>query len=177
MKIRSRCPLYHSNGNVVPKQLDEQLEREFNRLLEATAFMAHTLKLKKPSGAEFSLGEAMDIVIKLQEKAVLERQWQMWKKLFEMQEKQKAVQRRLFDVRQKINFINLDVKEAQKVKQIRIDNLLEENGAGDASEFPNNDCDLVLEFAVRSKKKKRKLIENRLKKLIEKGEKNRKILI
>ena len=30
-KIAQKCPLYESNGNTVPKDKDDMVEREFNR--------------------------------------------------------------------------------------------------------------------------------------------------
>ncbi|KAJ9591190.1 hypothetical protein L9F63_002261 [Diploptera punctata] len=67
-KIKQKCPLYESNGNTVPKDKDEMVEREFNRLLEATSYLSHQLDLNYASGKPVSLGQALEWVIKLQEK-------------------------------------------------------------------------------------------------------------
>ena len=50
------------------------VEREFNRLLEATSYLSHTLDFNYCSGKPVSLGQSMEWVIKLQEKHVKERQ-------------------------------------------------------------------------------------------------------
>lgn len=40
------------------------VEREFNRLLEATSYMSHQLDLNFLSGKPVSLGEALELIIK-----------------------------------------------------------------------------------------------------------------
>ena len=54
-KISQKCPLYESNGTTVPKDKDEMVEREFNRLLEATSYLSHQLDFnycnKEPVGS------------------------------------------------------------------------------------------------------------------------------
>ena len=42
------------------------VEREFNRLLEATSYLSHTLDFNYCSGKPVSLGQSMEWVIKLQ---------------------------------------------------------------------------------------------------------------
>lgn len=42
-RIRQKCPLYQSCGVTVDKDKDEMVEREFNRLLEATSYLSHQL--------------------------------------------------------------------------------------------------------------------------------------
>ena len=89
-KISQKCPLYESNGNTVPKDKDDMVEREFNRLLEATSYLSHTLDFNYCSGKPVSLGQSMEWVIKLQEKHVKERQIKHWKEIIALQEKLKA---------------------------------------------------------------------------------------
>ena len=48
----------------VPKEKDEMVEREFNRLLEATSYMSHQLDFGFINGKPVSLGQALEIVIK-----------------------------------------------------------------------------------------------------------------
>ena len=36
-KIKQKCPLYDNYGKMIPKDRDESLEKEFNKLLEATS--------------------------------------------------------------------------------------------------------------------------------------------
>jgi len=41
------------------------VEREFNRLLEATSYMSHQMDFNTVSGKPVSLGQALELVIKL----------------------------------------------------------------------------------------------------------------
>lgn len=65
----------------VPKDKDEMVEREFNRLLEATSYLSHQLDFNYVgSGGQsgntrpVSLGQALEWVIRLQEQGVKQRQ-------------------------------------------------------------------------------------------------------
>lgn len=48
----------------VLKDKDEMVEREFNRLLEATSFLSHQLDFNYVDNRPISLGEALEWVIK-----------------------------------------------------------------------------------------------------------------
>ena len=48
----------------VPKDKDEMVEREFNRLLEASSYMSHQMDFNNVSGKSVSLGQALELVIK-----------------------------------------------------------------------------------------------------------------
>ncbi len=50
------------------------VEREFNRLLEATSYLSHSLDFNYCNGKPVSLGQALEWVIKLQDKHVKEKQ-------------------------------------------------------------------------------------------------------
>lgn len=69
----------------VPKDKDEMVEREFNRLLEATSYLSHQLDFNYVGSAAgttsqgtttrpVSLGQALEWVIRLQEQGVKQRQ-------------------------------------------------------------------------------------------------------
>lgn len=73
-RIRQKCPLYESNGETVDKDKDEMVEREFNRLLEATSYLSHQLDFNYAGNKPVSLGQALEWIIKLQEKLVKEKQ-------------------------------------------------------------------------------------------------------
>lgn len=90
-KIKQKCPLYESNGNTVPKEKDEKIEREFNRLLEATSFISHQIDFNYVNNKPVSLGEALEWVIKLQEKQVKEEQVKYLNEIHALVEKQKGV--------------------------------------------------------------------------------------
>ena len=49
----------------VPKDKDEMVEREFNRLLEATSFLSHQLDCNFINNKPLSLGQSLEAVIKL----------------------------------------------------------------------------------------------------------------
>ncbi|XP_066922413.1 lysine-specific histone demethylase 1A-like isoform X2 [Clytia hemisphaerica] len=63
-KIRQRCPLYECNGQMVRKDKDELVEREFNRLLESTSYLSHVLGFNALFQKPLSLGNAIELVIK-----------------------------------------------------------------------------------------------------------------
>lgn len=70
------------------------MEREFNRLLESTSYLSHQLDFNYAGNTPVSLGQALEWVIKLQEKHVKEKQVQhlnshiaLQKSLFENQKK------------------------------------------------------------------------------------------
>lgn len=48
----------------VPKDKDEMVEREFNRLLEATSYLSHQMDFNMVNGKPASLGQALEVVIK-----------------------------------------------------------------------------------------------------------------
>lgn len=48
----------------VPKEKDEMVEKEFNRLLEATSYLSHQLDFNYCNGKPVSLGHALEWVIK-----------------------------------------------------------------------------------------------------------------
>ena len=48
----------------VPKDKDEMVEREFNRLLEATSYMSHQMDFNFITGKPVSLGHSLELVIK-----------------------------------------------------------------------------------------------------------------
>jgi len=101
-KISQKCPLYESNGTTVAKDKDEMVEKEFNRLLEATSYLSHQLDFNYCNGEPVSLGEAMEWVIKLQEKNVKEKQLKYWKEMITVQDQLKQNQNRIYTVREKL---------------------------------------------------------------------------
>lgn len=131
-KIRQKCPLYESNGGTVPKDKDEMVEREFNRLLEATSYLSHQLDFNFTNNKPVSLGQALEWVIKLQEKNVKEKQIQHWKAVIALQERLKANQNRVVAVKEQIKETHEQHKELNDSKPQR---------------------DIIQEFAVRSKQR------------------------
>uniref|UniRef100_A0A1B6F811 Lysine-specific histone demethylase n=2 Tax=Cuerna arida TaxID=1464854 RepID=A0A1B6F811_9HEMI len=131
-KIRQKCPLYESNGGTVPKDKDEMVEREFNRLLEATSYLSHQLDFNFANSKPVSLGQALEWVIKLQEKNVKEKQVQHWKAVIALQDRLKANQARMLAVKDQIKELHHQHKELLESKAQR---------------------DITQEFVVRSKQR------------------------
>ncbi|KAK6170755.1 hypothetical protein SNE40_019068 [Patella caerulea] len=115
-KIKQKCPLYESNGATVPKEKDEMVEREFNRLLETTSYLSHQMDFNYIDSKPAALGQALEAVIKLQEKHVKEKQCEHQRHIIELQEKLKKNQSQLLLVKDKVEEINKQWKEASEVK-------------------------------------------------------------
>lgn len=116
-RIRQKCPLYQSTGATVDKDKDEMVEREFNRLLEATSYLSHQLDFNYAGNKPVSLGQALEWVIKLQEKHVKEKQIQHLKAVITLQEKLKANQSQLIEIKNKIRETNEKIKELAAVEK------------------------------------------------------------
>merc|ERR1719419_77324 len=130
-KISQKCPLYESNGSTVPKEKDEMVEREFNRLLESTSYLSNRLDFNSLNGRAVSLGQALELVIKMQEKHVKEKQIEHQKEIIQLQEKLKSNLARQIEVSDNIMALQEQYKKASQVKN----------------------RDVTAEFAVRSKRR------------------------
>ncbi|KAK9874784.1 hypothetical protein WA026_005590 [Henosepilachna vigintioctopunctata] len=116
-RIRQKCPLYQSTGVTVDKDKDEMVEREFNRLLEATSYLSHQLDFNYAGNKPVSLGQALEWVIKLQEKHVKEKQIQHLKAVISLQEKLKVNQKNLVDAKIRIREASVKVKEFAAIEK------------------------------------------------------------
>lgn len=72
--IKQSCRLYGPDGKSISSLKDEMVEREFNRLLESTSYLSHQLDFNYAGNTPVSLGQALEWIIKLQEKHVKEKQ-------------------------------------------------------------------------------------------------------
>ncbi|XP_072390356.1 lysine-specific histone demethylase 1A [Diabrotica undecimpunctata] len=120
-RIRQKCPLYQSNGVTVDKDKDEMVEREFNRLLEATSYLSHQLDFNYAGNKPVSLGQALEWVIKLQEKNVKEKQIQHLKSVITLQEKLKGSQQMMTNVKEKMKEIKTKVDEMAVIEKRNTD--------------------------------------------------------
>ncbi|XP_035685902.1 lysine-specific histone demethylase 1A-like isoform X6 [Branchiostoma floridae] len=131
-KIRQKCPLHEGDGQttagcqtqegrckLVSKDKDEMVEREFNRLLEATSYLSHHLDFNYLEGKPVSLGQALELVIKLQEKHVKEKQCEHIRNIIKLQEEMKGNQQKLSSLYEKIKELHGQWKEASEVKPPR----------------------------------------------------------
>ncbi|KAK3739031.1 hypothetical protein QZH41_010497 [Actinostola sp. cb2023] len=100
-RIKQKCPLYETQGKPVPKDKDEMVEREFNRLLEATSYLSHHLDFNYMNGKPVSLGHALELVIKLQEKQVKEQQIEHSKKILSIQDLMKENLAKMLSLQEK----------------------------------------------------------------------------
>lgn len=101
-KIRQKCPLFECNGQMVQKEKDELVEREFNRLLESTSYLSHVLGFNALFSKPLSLGNAIELVIKLMEKQVKEKQCEHSRKIMELQNTLREVQDEMMKLLDKI---------------------------------------------------------------------------
>lgn len=114
-KISQKCPLYESNGNTVPKDKDDMVEREFNRLLEATSYLSHSLDFNYCNKKPVSLGQSMEWIIKLQEKHVKEKQIQHWKEIIGLQDKLKTNQNKILTIADKVEEVRKQFLELEGI--------------------------------------------------------------
>ncbi|XP_068209692.1 lysine-specific histone demethylase 1A-like [Palaemon carinicauda] len=119
VRIKQKCPLYESNGNTVLKDKDEMVEREFNRLLEATSFLSHQLDFNYIDNRPISLGEGLEWVINLQEKNVKEKQVTHWKTVVKLQEKLKMVLNKLHSLHDKIGQLHKEHEQLTEKRNSR----------------------------------------------------------
>ncbi|UYV73518.1 KDM1A [Cordylochernes scorpioides] len=111
----------------VPKDKDEMVEREFNRLLESTSYLSHQLDFNYLQNKPVSLGQALEWVIKLQEKHVKEKQLQYWRTILDLQEKLKTNHTRVTEqvvvqviqTKEKIEGLHKQHKEMAEARQSR----------------------------------------------------------
>ncbi|CAF1070962.1 unnamed protein product [Rotaria magnacalcarata] len=123
--VKHKCPMYECSQNVVPKAKDEVVEREFNRLLEACSYLAHTLDDEVDGKKQYySLGDVLEQLIRAQEKAVREKYVQHLREISKMKESLRALLTKMCDVR--TNCVRLN-KEYSEVLQVPDNaNVLEE---------------------------------------------------
>ena len=91
-RIKQKCPLFESTGETVPKEKDEMVEREFNRLLETTSYLSQVLEMSSIDGKPVSLGQALEWTIQLQEKHVKKKQIDHWASIKSQQDRLKQNQ-------------------------------------------------------------------------------------
>ncbi|KAG6453470.1 hypothetical protein O3G_MSEX008157 [Manduca sexta] len=115
-KIKQKCPLYEATGNQVPKHKDEMVEREFNRLLDATSYLSHQVDFNYYNDTPVSLGQALEWVIKLQQKNVKHKQIQHLKAVITLQEKLKNNTNKMTDIQELLKSMKAE-KEALLVEK------------------------------------------------------------
>lgn len=100
--IKQQCRLYAADGKPVSASKDEMVEREFNRLLESTSYLSHQLDFNYAGNTPVSLGQALEWIIKLQEKHVKENQSQHLQSIIAIQQKMIANEKAIVNQMDKI---------------------------------------------------------------------------
>lgn len=150
-KIKSQCPLFGSNGKLISKNKDEIMEREFNKILECTSYLSHVLDINYADNDPISLGQALEWIIKLQEKKIKLKKINYLNGI-------KEIQQEVISNEQAIADCNADITELQE-ELIKVSDQ-QRNVADD-------DARLQLEF------KKREVVRDLTKKRKEKSDKKR----
>lgn len=95
------------------------VEREFNRLLEATSFLSHQLDFNYMHSKPVSLGHALELVIKMQERQVKEQQIEHAKKILKIQEQLKSTLAQMVKTKEKVTQTHKEYQDALKIKEPR----------------------------------------------------------
>ncbi|TPP56551.1 Lysine-specific histone demethylase 1A [Fasciola gigantica] len=71
--INTECSLHDSRGRLIPREMDNKIEEEFNRLLGTAAYLCHaksmdSITLENGSEKPLSLGEVIELLIRYQDK-------------------------------------------------------------------------------------------------------------
>lgn len=126
-KIKSQCPLYGADGKLINKNKDEILEGEFNRILECTSFLSHVLDFNYADNSPVSLGQALEWIIKLQEKKIkmkkvshLTNIKQMQSDVLENEEAIKKINEDIVAFKEKIQELQ-DQQQLENVDKIEIE--------------------------------------------------------
>uniref|UniRef100_A0A672J2Z0 Lysine-specific histone demethylase n=1 Tax=Salarias fasciatus TaxID=181472 RepID=A0A672J2Z0_SALFA len=118
-KIKQKCPLYEANGQAVPKEKDEMVEQEFNRLLEATSYLSHQLDFNFLNNKPVSLGQALEVVIHQAAEINKDKHWNCWhiSRLFCFSLRPPRFQ--MVTTKERVKELHQQYKEASEVKPPR----------------------------------------------------------
>ncbi|XP_017081296.1 possible lysine-specific histone demethylase 1 [Drosophila eugracilis] len=100
--IQQTCPLYGPDGKPVPKEKDDVIEREFNRLLESASYLSHRLDFNYAGNCPVSLGDALEWIISMQEMQVKNKRAHHMQEIIAAQNKIIEHRRRLRSIKQTI---------------------------------------------------------------------------
>ncbi|CAL1527211.1 unnamed protein product [Lymnaea stagnalis] len=117
--ISEKTTVMLANNTKVLKEKDEMVEREFNRLLETTSYLSHQVNFNEINGKPASLGQALEAVIKLQEKHVKDKQCEHQRSIIEMQERLRKCQAQMLTQKERVQELHKQWKEASDVKPPR----------------------------------------------------------
>ncbi|CAG0920574.1 unnamed protein product [Notodromas monacha] len=111
------CPLYDASGERVPNNHDKAVEAEFNRLLDAAAYIGKEWKFgeTEPKTA-LSLGKTMEVLITMQEKYIREKLVYHWEKYVEFQNEYTSV------IRSRRELLKIIQPLLEKRRKAKLDN-------------------------------------------------------
>ncbi|KAH8261335.1 hypothetical protein KR044_007421 [Drosophila immigrans] len=112
--IQQTCPLYGPDGKPVPKEKDDVIEREFNRLLESASYLSHRLDFNYAGNNPVSLGDALEWIINMQDKAVQEKRASHMQEIIAAQNKIIEHRKRLKAIIQSIGKLKADYQTLVK---------------------------------------------------------------
>lgn len=117
--IKQSCRLYGADGKPVPKEKDDMVEREFNRLLESTSYVSHKLDFNYAGNMPVSLGQALEWIIKLQEKHVKEKQVAHLNSIIMLQSKLIENERAISAQLEQIKVLNAMHRDMEALRPVR----------------------------------------------------------
>ncbi|EDV96595.1 possible lysine-specific histone demethylase 1 [Drosophila grimshawi] len=115
--IQQTCPLYGPDGKPVPKEKDDVIEREFNRLLESASYLSHRLDFNYAGNNPVSLGDALEWIINMQDKAVQEKRAAHMHEIIAAQMKIIEHRKQLKIILQKIASLKTELQALVKQRQ------------------------------------------------------------
>nr|CAD7395385.1 unnamed protein product [Timema poppensis] len=128
--INQDCPLYDSTGRRISKNKDAVIDREYNRLLDATKYLSEEMNCEHFDGKIESLEDSLKILLTLQEKKVREDNIKYLETIIYLQEELKSNQQEMCSL-------------MEKIKKLRQDY--------DVSRQTSDRSDITEEFVVRTK--------------------------
>lgn len=87
------------------------MEREFNKILECTSFLSHVLDINYADNTPISLGQALEWIIKLQEKKIKLKKSNFLKNVKEIQQEVISNEQYIADCNMDINELKEELKE------------------------------------------------------------------
>ncbi|XP_034657852.1 possible lysine-specific histone demethylase 1 [Drosophila subobscura] len=101
--IHQTCPLYGPDGKPVPKEKDDVIELEFNRLLESASYLSHRLDFNYAGNCPVSLGDALEWVISMQEMQAMNKRAQHMQDIV-------AAQKKIIEHRKRLKAVKLKIE-------------------------------------------------------------------
>ena len=111
-RIINSCRLFDSQGQEIPREKDEVIEKEFNRLLEAAKYASAQLGFAETvPGRPVSLGQTIDLIIMHQEQLLLKKSEKFYQTLVNLQKEIHSRALEAHDLYQKIEFARNIIKQ------------------------------------------------------------------